>query len=117
MAEITGEGIPAPAENIVPPPFTNTQATAEIPVESIAQDFGFLHDIGVTVTVELGRANLPLRDVLKLQRGSLVELDRLVGQPAELSINNVPMAKGDVIVLNNRFGFRISKLVSPQGKK
>jgi len=75
------------------------------------QGIEFLNDVQVDVTVELGRTVLPIRDVLKLHRGSVVELNKLVGQPADLLINNMPMAKGEVIVLNERFGFRITKFI------
>lgn len=74
---------------------------------------GFLNEVEVTATVELGRAVMPIRDVLKLRRGSVVELDKLVGQPADLLINNTLMAKGEVIVINERFGFRITKFNKP----
>ncbi|MHB9025437.1 MAG: flagellar motor switch protein FliN [Armatimonadota bacterium] len=74
----------------------------------------FLGDVQVVMTVELGRASMPVRDVLKLHRGSVVELEKLVGQPADLLVNNTPMAKGEVIVINERFGFRITKFIKPE---
>jgi flagellar motor switch protein FliN/FliY len=69
----------------------------------------FLKDVEVVATVELGSTRLPIREILKLHRGSVVELDRLVGQPVDLLINNTLLAKGEVIVINERFGFRIMK--------
>ncbi|MHB9130786.1 MAG: flagellar motor switch protein FliN [Armatimonadota bacterium] len=77
-----------------------------------AHDIGLLQDVEVMATVELGRTRLPVREVLKLHRGSVVELDKLVGQPADLLINNTLMAKGEVIVVNERFGFRVTKFVA-----
>lgn len=74
---------------------------------------GLLNEVEVTATVELGRTIMTVRDVLKLRRGSVVELDKLVGQPADLLINNTLMAKGEVIVINERFGFRITKINKP----
>lgn len=73
----------------------------------------FLKDVEVNVTVELGSTKLPVREILKLQRGSVVELDRLVGEPVDLLINNTLLAKGEVIVINERFGFRIMKFINP----
>jgi flagellar motor switch protein FliN/FliY len=75
-------------------------------------DISFLNEIEVTVTVELGRAVMPVKDILKLHRGSVVELEKLVGQPVDLLINGTPMAKGEVIVINERFGFRITKFLT-----
>lgn len=78
-----------------------------------SRDIASLGEVEVTATVELGRANLPIRDVLKFHRGSVIELDKLTGQPVDLLVNNTLMAKGEVIVINGRFGFRITKFVQP----
>ncbi|MEI6519920.1 MAG: flagellar motor switch protein FliN [bacterium] len=75
-------------------------------------DISFLNEIEVTVTVELGRTVMSVKDILKLHRGSVVELEKLVGQPVDLLINGTPMAKGEVIVINERFGFRITKFLT-----
>jgi flagellar motor switch protein FliN/FliY len=91
-------------------PVTNTTGSAS----ASEHDVTFLNDVEVTITVELGRAAMSVRDVLKLRRGSIVELDKLTGQPVELLVNNTPMAKGEVIVVNGRFGFRITKFVAPE---
>ncbi len=74
-----------------------------------AHGIEFLKDVEVVATVELGSTHLPIREILKLHRGSVVELDRLVGQPVDLFVNNTLLAKGEVIVINERFGFRIMK--------
>lgn len=94
--------------------FSPSTALSSPPVMYGAQtdsnhDISFLNDVEVTATVELGRTMMPIREVLKLRRGSVVELERLVGQPADLLINNTMLAKGEVIVVNERFGFRITK--------
>lgn len=77
-----------------------------------ARDITFLGDVEVTITVELGRTVMPIRDVLKFHRGSVIELEKMTGQPVDLLVNNTLMAKGEVIVINGRFGFRITKFVS-----
>lgn len=79
-----------------------------------ASQTAMINDIAVSATVELGRTSLPIRDVLGLRRGSIVELDKLVGQPAELLINNTPLAKGEIVVVNERFGFKIINFVTTQ---
>ncbi|OPZ86019.1 MAG: Flagellar motor switch protein FliN [bacterium ADurb.Bin429] len=81
----------------------------------VEKSLGALSDIEVVATVELGRTQLLVRDILKLHRGAVIELEKLVGQPADLLVNNMPFAKGEVIVINGRFGFRITKFVSPTG--
>ncbi len=80
---------------------------------AVTEHIGLLNDVEVSATVELGRTVMLVRDVLKLRRGSVVELEKLVGQPADLLINNTPLAKGEVIVINERFGFRITKFITP----
>ena len=75
-------------------------------------DLSLLGDVALTVTVELGRVRLPLRDLLRLQEGSLVELDRLAGAPVDVLANGTPVARGDVVVVGDELGVRISELIS-----
>ncbi len=74
-------------------------------------DMAVLGDVALTVTVELGRIRLPLRDLLRLQEGSVVELDRLAGAPVDVLANGTPVARGDVVVVGDELGVRISELV------
>lgn len=98
----------------LPPSLTPTQSVLiESSTGDFAHDITFLSDVSVTATVEIGHTVLPIREVLKLRRGSVVELEKLVGQPADLLINNTPLARGEVIVINERFGFRITKFITP----
>ncbi len=85
---------------------------AELAGDNAEHDISFLNEIEVTVTVELGRTVMPVKEILKLHRGSVVELEKLVGQPVDLLVNGTPMAKGEVIVINERFGFRIMKFLT-----
>lgn len=71
-------------------------------------------DIPVDINVELGRTQLSIREVLKLGTGSIVELDRLAGQPADIIVNGKMIGQGDVVVVNENFGIRITKLVDPE---
>ncbi len=72
-----------------------------------------LHKVTVTITAELGRAQLPLREVLRLGPGSVLELDRDISQPVDLRINGVLVARGEVVVVQDRFAVRIRQLVQP----
>jgi flagellar motor switch protein FliN/FliY len=71
------------------------------------------YNVTVTITAELGRARLPLREILRLGTGSVVELDREVSQPVDLRVNGVLVARGEVVVVQDRFAVRIVELVQP----
>lgn len=70
-----------------------------------------LLDVPVGLTVELGSCNLPMRDVLNLNVGSVVQLDKGADAPVELRVNNKLVARGEVVVLENRFGIKITELL------
>ena len=74
-------------------------------------DLSLLGDVEMTVTVELGRVRLPLRELLRLQEGTVVELERLAGAPVDVLANGTPIARGDVVVVGDELGVRISELV------
>jgi flagellar motor switch protein FliN len=74
-------------------------------------DLHLLAEVELTVTVELGRVRLPLRELLRLQEGSVVELDRLAGAPVDVLANGTPVARGDVVVVGDELGVRISELL------
>jgi len=71
-----------------------------------------LMDVSLRVTVELGRTLMQLRQVLDLQQGSVVELERLAGDPVDVFVNDRLMARGEVVVVDDKFGVRITELVS-----
>jgi flagellar motor switch protein FliN/FliY len=74
-----------------------------------------LLDVPVGLTVELGSCHLPMRDVLNLNIGSVVQLDKLADAPVELRVNDKLVARGEVVVVENRFGIKITELVgAPQ---
>jgi flagellar motor switch protein FliN len=78
-------------------------------------DLDLLADVELTVTVELGRIRVPLRELLRLQEGSVVELDRLAGTPVDVLANGTPVARGDVVVVGDELGVRISELLGRTG--
>ncbi len=73
----------------------------------------FLLDIPLDITVELGRTRMPIGDLLKLSQGSVVELNKLINQPLDIFVNQKLMAQGEVVVVNEKFGVRLSHIVSP----
>ncbi len=70
-------------------------------------------DIPVTVSMEIGRTRLPIRSLLQLNQGSVVELDQLAGEPMDVLVNGTLIAHGEVVVVNERFGIRLTDVVSP----
>ena len=70
-------------------------------------------DIPLTVTVELGRSKMLINDLLQLGQGSVIELTKLVGEPLEVLVNNKLVARGEVVVVNEKFGVRLTDIVTP----
>ena len=70
-------------------------------------------DIPVTVSVELGKAKMIIHDILQLGQGSVVELDKLAGEPMEVLVQGRPVGKGEVVVVNEKFGIRLTDIISP----
>jgi len=69
-------------------------------------------DIPVTIAVEIGRSKINIRNLLKLNQGSIVELDRLAGEPMDLIVNGTLIAHGEVVVVNEKFGVRLTDVIS-----
>jgi flagellar motor switch protein FliN/FliY len=78
-----------------------------------AKDIDFLLDIPLEVTVELGNTRMLIRDLLQLGQGSVVELDKLAGEPLEVLVNGKLVARGEVVVINEKFGVRLTDIISP----
>ena len=96
---------------------TETEAVADQP-EVLAEDAlknkinsDVLQNIPVTISVEVGRASLKIRDLMRLTQGSVVELDRLAGEPLDLLVNNTLVAQGEVVLVNERYGVRLTSVV------
>lgn len=71
-------------------------------------------DVQVTLALEVGRTHIAVRDLLQLSQGSILELDRLAGEPLDLLVNGVRVARGEVVVVNDKFGVRLTDVVSPR---
>lgn len=77
------------------------------------QNLDFILDIPLKVTVELGRTTVIIKDLLQLGQGSVLELDKLAGEPLEILVNGKLVAKGEVVVVNEKFGIRLTDIISP----
>ncbi len=76
--------------------------------------FDMIMDIPVALTVELGRTKISIRNLLQLAHGSVVELDGLAGEPMDVLINGTLIAQGEVVVVNDKFGIRLTDIITPQ---
>lgn len=76
-------------------------------------DIEFILDIPVQLTVELGRAKIAIKNLLQLAQGSVVELDGLAGEPMDVLVNGCLIAQGEVVVVNDKFGIRLTDVISP----
>lgn len=70
-------------------------------------------DIPVTISMEIGRTRISIRNLLQLSQGSVVELDRLAGEPMDVLVNDTLIAHGEVVVVNDKFGIRLTDVISP----
>ncbi len=77
------------------------------------QNLDFILDIPLKVTVELGRTTVIIKELLQLGQGSVLELDKLAGEPLEILVNGKLVAKGEVVVVNEKFGIRLTDIISP----
>ena len=73
-----------------------------------------LENIDVMLTVEVGRTEITIRDLLRLNEGSVVELDRLAGDPLDIMVNNTKIAKGEVVMVGEKFGIRFTEVADPE---
>ncbi|WP_246628668.1 flagellar motor switch protein FliN [Methylomagnum ishizawai] len=92
-------------DDLVPPP------TVEAKSEDVNLDV--LLDVPVTIAMEIGRTRINIRNLLQLTQGSVVELDRLAGEPMDVMVNGTLIAHGEVVVVNDKFGIRLTDVVSP----
>lgn len=98
----------APAANLFPQ-FSGDQAAP-----NSSQGFELILDIPVHMTVELGRTKISIRNLLQLAHGSVVELDGLAGEPMDVLVNGTLIAQGEVVVVNDKFGIRLTDIITPQ---
>ena len=94
-------------------PFETTTAPAGA-VEPASAELERLYDVPVELAVEIGRTHMTIRETLALGPGSIVTLNRLAGEPVDLLVNGKPIARGEVVVLDEEFGLRVTEVVSPE---
>jgi flagellar motor switch protein FliN/FliY len=80
-----------------------------------AEELSRLHDVSVELAVEVGRTQMTIREALALGPGSIVTLNRLAGEPVDLLVNGKPIARGEVVVIDEEFGLRVTEVLAPKG--
>ncbi len=106
-----------PAGNPAGTPSPEAQPASFPPVEKAAgtgasNNLDFILDIPMQVTVQVGSARMQIREILQLGQGSVIELEKLAGEPMEVLVNNKLVAKGEVVVVNDKFGIRLTDVIS-----
>ena len=88
------------------------ESNAGIESDDDIQDLEVILDIPVTLSVEIGHTEISIRKLLSLGQGSVVELDRLAGEPLDIKVNGMLIAHGEVVVINDKFGIRLTDIIS-----
>ncbi|MGY2487239.1 flagellar motor switch protein FliN [Cupriavidus sp. CP313] len=117
----TSAGIPAAAAPAAPPAATAATPAAATVFQPLAKeapsgfrnDIEMILDIPVQLTVELGRTKVPIKNLLQLAQGSVVQLDGLAGEPMDVLVNGYLIAQGEVVVVNDKFGIRLTDIITP----
>jgi len=81
-----------------------------------AHTLDFILDVTLQVTVEVGRARMTIQDLLQLGQGSVVELEKLAGEPLDIYINGKQVARGEAVIVNEKFGVRLTDIISPEDR-
>ncbi|RMF16433.1 MAG: flagellar motor switch protein FliN [Gammaproteobacteria bacterium] len=104
-AEAAGQSVePAPLEDF---------GGDDVPPPPGAPDLDVILDIPVTISMEVGNTQIPIRNLLQLNQGSVIELDRLAGEPLDVLVNGTLIAHGEVVMVNEKFGIRLTDVISP----
>jgi flagellar motor switch protein FliN/FliY len=105
------------SESVDYAPFETTTAgplASVAPHPVTAEELVRLHDVPVELAVEVGRTKMTIREALALGPGSIVTLDRLAGEPVDLLVNGKPIARGEVVVIDEEFGLRVTEVLAPR---
>jgi len=89
-------------------------STESIPAGDGAMGLEFIHDVRLRVTVEFGRTNMTIKDIMGLSTGSVIELNKISGEPLDVRLNAKLVARGEAVIVNDCFGIRVTEIVSPE---
>ncbi len=108
-----GNDVADQVESVAQAAFTNFAPTTIGGNPAAGNDLNMILDIPVQLTVELGRTKIPIKHILQLAQGSVVELEALAGEPMDVLVNGYLIAQGEVVVVNDKFGIRLTDIVTP----
>jgi flagellar motor switch protein FliN len=110
LAESKPESASEVQDQVSPASFQNFSPTTGT---TAGNDINMILDIPVQLTVELGRTRVPIKHILQLAHGSVVELEAMAGEPMDVLVNGYLIAQGEVVVVNDKFGIRLTDIVTP----
>ena len=115
QAEVGTEGVKAEGNQAegTTPPLDQFESAGRSNGPENPINLEVLMDVPVTISMEIGRTSLNIRSLLQLNQGSIVELDRLAGEPLDVLVNGTLIARGEVVVINEKFGIRLTDVISP----
>jgi flagellar motor switch protein FliN/FliY len=114
------EGVAAAAGEVADAATAAANATGGASMQTAAtkrhnsRTLEFLMDVSLQVSVEVGRARMTINDLLQMGAGSVVELEKLAGEPLDIFINGKPVARGEAVIVNEKFGVRLTDIISPE---
>ena len=100
------------AESVAAP--NAAEGTTDAPSKVTAENLRVLENVEVQMTVEVGNTEIKIRDLLRLNEGAVIELDRLAGDPLDILVNGTMIAKGEIVMVGERFGVRFTEIVDPE---
>ena len=111
-------GTPAQGGMVMPGMNPNVQSVQFSPLlngvtEAEQGNIGLIMDVFMEMTVELGRTRKMIKEILSMGEGHIIELDKLAGEPVDILVNHKPIAKGEVVVIDENFGVRVTEILSP----
>jgi len=107
-----GAALAEQKSSVTAPQVVDSVQPADI-FQKLVPGLDLILDIPVTLTVELGRTKIPIKHILQLAQGSVIELDALAGEPMDVLVNGCLIAQGEVVVVNEKFGIRLTDIVTP----
>jgi len=103
-------------EGYEPAEFDEMSSNSEAGSQAGDTNLDVILDIPVTLSMEIGRTRVSIQDLLQLAKGSVVELDRMAGEPLDVLVNGTLVARGEVVVVNDKFGVRLNDVISPEDR-
>jgi flagellar motor switch protein FliN/FliY len=113
MAEAAGAGDSDKENNNVRAAPMEEFGSDSVNTSKGSPDLDVIMDIPVTISMEVGNTMIPIRNLLQLNQGSVIELDRLAGEPLDVLVNGTLIAHGEVVMVNDKFGIRLTDVISP----